>query len=310
MPTEPNLLPSSLSGLLPVLGESWTNDRRQRHAERRLQRLRVLAVRGRLTACGEARSRGGKEMKHLFLRPPYLYTVSGEITFRFDVWSYGLPVRPPEDTLLGGLVEWCSRFQHEILQRYKSALERVRAVVFDGVVNELLAGISVRRGLDDAPCRALLLRNRKAYQLLEPRFVRWMNLGLTDEGDHWSKEIRSAARKLPNLKEQQAFTLGLSWLSPDCPLWLMGEDAMLKACRAMAGDQGWTAAVLDERLRDTRLRGQRLCLIKDVDLDERGCIQGYVIARKPELREWTFPLYESDSERYFSSATGHLRLER
>lgn len=139
--------------------------------------------------------------------------------------------------------------------------------------------------------------------------MRWMSLGLTEEGDHWSKEIRNAARRIRNPKVQQAFTLGLSWLSPDYPLWLMSKEAMLKACRAIASDQGWTEAILDERLRDTRLRGQRLCLIKDVDLDENGRIHGYVLARKPNLKECTFSFYDDVSERYFSSKIGRARIE-
>lgn len=310
MPTQPHLASSSLSDHLPILGENWENSRRQAHAERRLRRLRHLAVAGRLTACGEARTRGGKEMEPLFLRPPYLLTVSGEITWRFDVWSHGLPLCPPKDTLLGGLLEWIKPVQPDIVRQYELALEKVRGIVFDGVVHELLAGISLRRGLDDARCRALLLRNRQDHQLTERRFARCMNLGMTSEGDHWSKEIRKAANRMPNLKAQQVFTLGLSWLSPDSPLWLMSAEAMLKACRAMAGDHGWTEAVLDERLRDTKLRGARECLIRDVDLDEAGRIRGYVLAANRGLKEQKFLLEETCLKEFFSSWRVHTRLDR
>jgi hypothetical protein len=204
------------------------------------------------------------------------------------------------------MMDWMRSNVADIDQQYALALVKVRGVVFDGVIHSLLLGIPPRRGLEDARCKAALLRNRKEIQ--NPEVADRVNNGIADEGNRWFHDLEKASKKLATCAQEQSFTLGFSWLCPDCPLWLMTTEAILKACVAMTKELGWTPAILDERLRDTRLRGERECPIRDLDLDGFGKIHGFVVDKRSGIQECTFSFFEETSRSFFASDIGRVRF--
>ena len=109
------------------------------------------------------------------------------------------------------------------------------------------------------------------------------------------RELDNAARReVPKPTDIAGFVFGRHWTNSHCPLWLMQNGAILKACKALTEGGSWTEAAIKNLLKRTQLPRHEKRPIIDVVLNEDGNITGFVIARglsrflEPREYGWSF----------------------
>lgn len=292
---------SRQSSRTALTSESLEIADRESAARTRLQRLRDIAVAGgfqgdRKRICrksGVARPRAD----FVFFRPRFADSVSSHIANQYVVLTWVIPTSTEIGSLHAHLLKQLKLSRKNFTDLWGKAKAISRGVIFDAAVESCFRGISFRRGLRDAWCRSRLLHDRTAFFNPDRDLVNSLCLGIAEEGGFWFSELENSRRRKKPLLDQQSCELGRHWTNPDIPLWMMGRCALLKACKVLAPHVPWSPAILDERLRQTKLRALPRPCILDVHLSGDGKIEGYCasaecFAKRETLRDfsWTSEL--------------------
>lgn len=158
------------------------------------------------------------------------------------------------DILLTGL-------PHDVEKQWDSVQASARCARLYAAIIITISGFSLSQGIANALSKRVWIENDE--QLNE---VDWVNIAFTKamktEGKAWFNEINNLRRIKGHSLDYAAFAICINWLNPNCPLWLMGPQAMLEACKVLMPCVSWTENVLKKRLRYLGLRSYPKCITR------------------------------------------------